>query len=645
LRAVFSAVAESLSGKLPRYFDDSSTDCSASALTWAPDSRRIACIVRGDLYLATAPPSELRRLTVTRGTESEPAWSADGRWLAFVRDGAVWAIELDGGREMQLSPAGGDSLLPSTPIWSPDGRQLAYTTSDDRGRNDLIVPDFLGDRVGTRNVKDGFANMGIRVVDVSWLYESKDPARLIRDNPFRITPVNLGAGKHPNVSAVAWSPDSRRLAVTEITADLRRRLVHVVEADSGSIRTAHVEADSAWAEEYDWVIVDRPLLEWSPDSRWIYFSAETSGWRHLMRVPAEAGPAEQLTRGAWEMGWAHVQPDGKHVLVLGSRAHSWERQLELLDVQTGALRPLASGPGMSTHPQTGKRGATVLFHRSRFNVPYDLWTMPTRAGASPVQITRSVPESFRRVDWVIPEIVDLPGRDGTPLRGLLYKPRGFDAGRRYPVVVFVHGAGIMQNVVDGWTIYSPNYKFHTVLAEKGYVVFEVDYRGSLGYGRDFRAGIHMYMGGKDLDDELAGVDWLRTHPWVDPQRIGIYGGSYGGFMALMGVFLHPDDYACAAALRFVADWANYYKGNPEYCMQRLGTPEAHPEGLLPQLADPLRRGTAGSAAVVARHARRQRPLPGCRAAHRAPHSLGKHFDLMMYPRESHGFTAAAELDR
>jgi dipeptidyl aminopeptidase/acylaminoacyl peptidase len=271
-------------------------------------------------------------------------------------------------------------------------------------------------------------------------------------------------------------------------------------------------------------------------------------------------------------------------------------------------------------------------------VPDDLWCIELRAGRPPRQLTHTVPQSFQRVDWNVPEVVSFASGDGTPLQGLVYRPDQFDAQKQYPVVVFVHGAGIMQNVIDGWTVYSPNYKFHTVLTQRGFVVFEVDYRGSLGYGRDFRAGTRMYIGGKDLEDELAGVAYLKTLGFVDAERIGIYGGSYGGFMALMALFHAPETYAAGAALRFVTDWQNYYTGNPWYCVKRLGTPQdnaaayyrSSPLHFAENLQDPL----------LLLHGIRDNNVHFQDAAQLIERliRLGKDFDLMVYPVENHGFT-------
>jgi dipeptidyl aminopeptidase/acylaminoacyl peptidase len=212
-----------------------------------------------------------------------------------------------------------------------------------------------------------------------------------------------------------------------------------------------------------------------------------------------------------------------------SRRATTQRHLELLALDTGAITTLRTAEGTNRFAQVGKKGKLALYRWSRFNVPDDLWCIELRADRPPRQLTHTVPQSFQRVDWNVPEVVSFASGDGTPLQGLVYRPDQFDAQKQYPVVVFVHGAGIMQNVIDGWTVYSPNYKFHTVLTQRGFVVFEVDYRGSLGYGRDFRAGTRMYIGGKDLEDELAGVAYLKTLGFVDAERIGIYGGSYGGF--------------------------------------------------------------------------------------------------------------------
>lgn len=640
-RAAGMALADSAVRKLPVYFDDTTQDHRITALAWSPDSRRIAFATRGELYVTELEAGSLRRLTYTRGGESDPVWSPDGRSIAFLRDGALWLLQPEVALEVQLTEAGGDSAAPSNLRWSPDSRRIAYTVRDDRGLADLVVPDYLGERVKNATVKEGFPEMGVRIVELGALAARPDPAKILRDEKFRRVAVRLPGKKHPLVSAVAWSPDATRLAVSEILTDMRTRHVHVAGVDSGSVHTVFTERDSAWLEEFEWGIVDRPVLAWSPDNAWILTATERTGYNHLVRVPAGGGHAEQLTDGAWEAAWAEWLPDGRRILLLGNRTDPSERHIELLDVATRKLTQLGTATGMNTHPQIGLRGDRIVYRHSRFSKPADLWSLETRPGSRPVRLTNTVPRSFTAVDWNVPEIVHFPARDGTPLHGLLYRPQPFAPGQRYPVVVFVHGAGSFQNVVDGWTIYSPNYKFHTVLAQKGYVVFEVDYRGSLGYGRDFRTGIYDFIGGKDLEDELAGVDYLRRLDFVDASRIGIYGGSYGGFMALMALFKSPQEFACGAALRFVSDWVNYYRGNPWYCVQRLRTPEENPVGYY--RSSPIHFAGGLEDPLLLLHGVRDDNVHFQDAAQLTERliRLGKDFELMMYPRESHGFTAPA----
>ncbi len=642
LRAVLARPAspdDSLPGHhLPRYFADDAVDYRAGAITWSPDARRIAFLARGDIYFAL-PSGPLTRLTATKAGESELSWSPDGRFLAFVRDNSVWALEVDRGRELQLTVAGGDSLQPSSLQWASDGRWLAFLARDEHGQKDLLIPSYLGERVTTGNVKQGFPEIGVRVVGTSWL--THDKGRMDARDPFVSKAVRLGPGNHPQVSAIAWSPDGHRLAISDISADLRTRRILVASPDSCIGRSVYTETDSAWVEEYDWVIADHPVLEFAPDNRSILIASERTGFRHLVRIPLPGGAPEQLTDGKWEVGWARWLPDGRHIILLGARARSSERQLEVLDVASRALRTLGTGPGMATHPSMVARGKRVLYEHSRFNQPTDLFSLGLEDGAAPVPVTHSVPAAFRAVDWVVPEVVEFPAHDGARLKGLLYKPVGFDPHRRYPAVVFVHGAGILQNVVDGWSVYTPNFKFHTVLAQAGFAVFEVDYRGSLGYGRDFRAGVYMHLGGPDLDDEVAGLDYLSTLGWVDPARVGLYGGSYGGFMTLMALFTTPDRWACGAALRFVADWENYNRGNPWYCTQRLGLPEKHPEAYW--RSSPIHFAGNLQKPLLLLHGMRDDNVHFQDAAQLVERLIrnGKQFDFMMYPRESHGFTAPA----
>jgi len=215
--------------------------------------------------------------------------------------------------------------------------------------------------------------------------------------------------------------------------------------------------------------------------------------------------------------------------------------------------------------------------RSYSNKPPELYLVPNKpmdenASASLKPVTASpIPEFFTH-DWIEPRLVSFKARDGATVWGRMYMPPNYKGGG--PAVLFVHGAGYLQNVHRWWSSYYREYMFHHLLMEMGFVVLDIDYRGSAGYGRDWRTGIYRHMGGKDLTDHVDAVNYLVKEHRVDPKRIGLYGGSYGGFITLMAMFTEADVFAAGAALRPVTDWAHY---NHPYTSNILNLPQTDPE--------------------------------------------------------------------
>jgi dipeptidyl aminopeptidase/acylaminoacyl peptidase len=197
----------------------------------------------------------------------------------------------------------------------------------------------------------------------------------------------------------------------------------------------------------------------------------------------------------------------------------------------------------------------AILHSFSNRVP-ELYLMDNKPGANPMKITDSPSNEFRSYDWRAPQVFRIKARDGAEVPARLYKPEKPNGAS----VVFVHGAGYLQNAHKWWSSYSREYMFHNLLTDKGYTVLDLDYRASAGLGRDWRTAIYRFMGGKDLDDQVDGARWLSETQGVDPKRIGIYGGSYGGFITLMALFTAPDVFAAGAALRPVTDWAHYNHG-------------------------------------------------------------------------------------
>jgi dipeptidyl aminopeptidase/acylaminoacyl peptidase len=299
--------------------------------------------------------------------------------------------------------------------------------------------------------------------------------------------------------------------------------------------------------------------------------------------------------------------------------------------------------GMNVDPQLSKDGAVLLYEHSQWNVPADLYSLRIDAEAReqhvPARLTDTVPPRFKQIPWTRPRFIEYRASDGKSVKARIYLPQGFDRSHKYPAVVFVHGAGYLQNVINGWNNYWREGMFHSLLTARGYVVLDIDYRGSAGYGRDWRTDVYDYLGGLDLQDHLDGIDYVVKNYAVDQARVGMYGGSYGGFMAAMAAMRAPERIACAAALRPVADWKNYYAASPVYTTERLGFPEKNPEGYRRSspitYADQLRRPLLILHGMVDDNVHFQDSVQLVQKLI----DLGKseYFDVMFYPLENHAF--------
>jgi dipeptidyl aminopeptidase/acylaminoacyl peptidase len=252
-------------------------------------------------------------------------------------------------------------------------------------------------------------------------------------------------------------------------------------------------------------------------------------------------------------------------------------------------------------------------------------------------VTTSPSPEWLATRWLDPTLVHFTARDGVEVPARLYTPEMVGAKRhpRRPAVIFVHGAGYLQNAHRYWSSYYREYMFHHLLASRGYVVLDVDYRGSAGYGRDWRTAIYRHMGGKDLDDIVDGAKYLVDEHRVDARRIGVYGGSYGGFITLMAMFTTPDVFAAGAALRPVTDWAHYNHG---YTSNILNVPQHDAEAYRRSSPIHFAEGLKGALLIchglvdVNVHAQ-----DSIRLAQRLIELRKDNWELALYPVEDHAF--------
>ncbi len=315
-------------------------------------------------------------------------------------------------------------------------------------------------------------------------------------------------------------------------------------------------------------------IAWLSDNKRFVFAAEKDGWMHLYLM--DLGPStpavKRLTSGKWEVASARLSNDRTKIYFASNEVHPGERHFYTMPVEGGAATRLTAATGAHDVTVSPDEKTLAVLH-SYTTKPAELFLMPFEAGAAPKQVTTTPTAEWLAFKWVDPKIISYKARDGEMVYARLYTPEMVGAKRdpRRPAVVFVHGAGYLQFATKSWsTNYYREHMFHHLLAARGYVVICPDYRASAGYGADWRAGIHGHMGGKDLDDVVDAAKFVVATERVNPRRIGVYGGSYGGFITLMAMFTTPDVFAAGAALRPVTDWAHY---NHSYTAPILGLPQ------------------------------------------------------------------------
>jgi dipeptidyl aminopeptidase/acylaminoacyl peptidase len=380
-------------------------------------------------------------------------------------------------------------------------------------------------------------------------------------------------------------------------------------------------------------------IAWLPDNKRFLFLSEKDGYMHLYSVDMSAAQpvAKALTSGKWEVTDARLSEDRRTVFLTTNEVHPGERHFYTMPVDGGARTRItaATGSNAATISPDEKTLAVVYSYSTK---PPELVVMPLQAGAKPTQVTVTPSDEWLAFKWIDPKVITYKARDGADVYARLYTPEMMGARRdpRKPAVVFVHGAGYLQNAHKYWSTYYREFMFHNLLASRGYVVLDPDYRASSGYGRDWRTAIYRHMGGKDLEDVVDGAKFLVQTEKVDARRIGVYGGSYGGFMTLMVMFTTPDVFAAGAALRPVTDWAHYNHG---YTSDILNVPQNDPEAYKRSSPIYFAEGLKGRLLIC--HGMVDTNVffqDSVRLVQRLIELRKENWEVAPYPVENHGFT-------
>lgn len=535
-------------------------DAGVQAVTWHPDGKRLLFAFRGNLYLTTVGGSPEPFPDVPK-PKSRAQFSPDGRSLAFFSGGDLHVADAAAPARTirRLTTVAVEGVSVESFAWSPDGRSIAFVEEDSRRVRKRIFPDYLPDEVTTVQVPRPLPG------------EESESRRLGVIAVAGGSPrwMDLGPNRMDDIVSYSFSPDGRTILVDKTDLFVTDRRLLLLDAASGTARELYREQNPLNVQG-QW------SAEWAPDGRSVYFLSDRDEDHHIYRLPLTGGTPQRITSGGWAVFDFTVSGPASAIFLIGNQGRPEERHVFRVGLDGGAVTRVSHRPG--THaPLVSPDGRYAADHFSSDSVPYDLLLTRLTGGSGTAddeqQVTRSPLPEFATYTWVTPQYVTFPSVvDGVTLHGRLTLPPNLDRSRKYPIILGSVYSNTVRNQWGGRTAH-PTWGLDQYLAHQGYILLNIDIRGSSGHGKAFRQGIRLDYGGIDTEDLYSGVVYLKTLPFADTDRVGIWGSSYGGLLTCMSLFKKPGVYKAGVAGAPATNVFHATTGE----MRVMGMPQDHPK--------------------------------------------------------------------
>ena len=546
---------------------------------WSPDSGSLLFIGTNSMVLLDLKTMAVKPVVSSEHEIEDPKFSPNGQWVSFSRDANLFAVSLASGETKTLTTGGSEEVLKgkldwvypeeldlrTAYWWSPDSSKIAYYEMDERPVTQYAIMDMSAPTGGTEYTRYPLAGQANPIVRVGVVPVTGGETKW----------MDTGTNTDVYLARVDWLPDSKQVAIQRLNRAQNQLDLLFCDVASGASTTALTETDKYW------INIGDDLYFFSDNKRFLW-SSERTGYRHLYLYDSSGKQLAQLTSGDWGIsdtgGFGpgavnHPGVDEKHgyVYFMTNKDDVKETNLYRVSLNDKSLTRITK--------ESGYNAANLSPALSGFVHSYSNAATPTRQelcrmDGTPVAVLNEGKVPALTEYKISPlEFVQVTADDGTKLNASIIKPVNFDPSKKYPAYVSVYGGPHVQMVQNRWGGFF--FLFHEVLAQKGYVVFELDNRGSWGRGHAFETPIYHQMGKVELQDQVAGVKYLESLGYVDPARIGISGGSYGGYMTLEALFNASDVYKVGVAHAPVTDWKFY---DTIYTERYMGTPQNNPEG-------------------------------------------------------------------
>ena len=605
-------------------FDWTNRRVDENPIQWFADNQRLLVAASGDLFVVDTKTGSFDQLTKTAAQERDPKLSPDNRFVSFRRGPNLYTFELATRKVTQLTKDGSDTLLNgeldwvypeelnlgTAHWWSPDSRSIAYLQFD-------IAREPVFPQVSILN------HHGI--LEPERFPQPGDPNAEVRVG---VVPaeggetrwMNFGEPRGSLIARVAWLPSGNEVAIEKLPRIQNKLDVLVANIETGMSRVFLHEEDPHW-------INVRGNLEFLAGNR-LLWTSERDGFRHLYLYNADGALEKQLTSGPWQVEEVTgVDQAQARVFFTSTEVSPLQRQLYVVNLDGSGKQRLTQGDG--THAISLSPNATYYMdNHSGLNAP----PRSTLAKSDGTEVrVYSAPDTGEANEYdILPtEIVKVKGSDGTLLYARLIKPAGFNPAKRYPAVVMVYGGPGVQEVADTWQGLS----WDQLLAQRGFVIWQLDNRGSDGRGHKFESVIYHNMGAHELDDQKTGIQHLVSMGFVDPKRIGMFGWSYGGYMTLYTVTNAPGLIRAAISGAPVTNWRNY---DSIYTERYMGLPDQNQEGY--QVTSPVTKAANLQSKLLILHNIEDDNVHFLNTMQMADalEKADKQFFMVVYPQKSHG---------
>lgn len=592
-------------------------------------------IIKGDLYISknfavTRQFTKDHILTETDGYEYSPVIT--GNTVIYRRSGNYYLTKFTstGSRsnEIELTKDECDTVSYQIICFAEAADstfRICFARYDNTSKDEYVFPDYTGEFVTAARKKRGISK--VKLIENVISGSANNKLSLTASNEIKYP----GETRYSTIFS-DYSPDAASIVLDVETTDRHTRKLFIYNTTTRTNTEIYSETDTAWYERHY-----NPTTFLNENE--IFFDSEVSGYNSLYKINKDGTGFKLLAGGSFTILESVLNKKDKRIYFNANKEHPCEYFIYETDFEGTALKQLTTSPGEDEELQISPDGKLIFYEHSFIDKPNELYMLSAEDYTSK-QVTNTISDKFSGIKWKIPEVITFQNsEDGGTLYAFLYKPDNFNPKKKYPLICFAHGEGYLQNVTYGFSPYQDNFMVNTFLTGQGYMVLDIDFRGSKGYGKEHRNKTYRRLGYWEVSDYISGINYLDKLGYIDNNHVGIYGGSYGGFITLMSAFQHPEVFkGGGVALRPVCNWKTYHYSNKWYTICRLGI---YNEVNKPyyEVSSPITYAENLQVPLLITHGMLDDNVYFQDMVHLTQKliELGKDFDVMIYPKEAHAF--------